>query len=89
MLGFRGHFSTKSRRYSTTLGALRAARIDHNQQQHEITTGRLPLFDEDEVLVIGHWRYAGNGLSPGERLLTAALTGKPMPTPNTTHASSP
>ncbi|MFE9838129.1 replication initiator [Streptomyces sp. NPDC005551] len=24
MLGFRGHFSTKSRRYSTTLGALRA-----------------------------------------------------------------
>ncbi|MFF9337937.1 replication initiator, partial [Streptomyces albogriseolus] len=26
MLGFRGHFSTKSRRYSTTLGALRDAR---------------------------------------------------------------
>ncbi|SCD46106.1 hypothetical protein GA0115244_104147 [Streptomyces sp. DvalAA-19] len=25
MLGFRGHFSTKSRSYSTTLGALRAA----------------------------------------------------------------
>jgi hypothetical protein len=26
MLGFRGHFVTKSRRYSTTLGELRAAR---------------------------------------------------------------
>lgn len=26
MLGFRGHFSTKSRRYSVTLGALRRAR---------------------------------------------------------------
>jgi hypothetical protein len=26
MLGFRGHFSTKSRRYSTTLGCLRDAR---------------------------------------------------------------
>jgi len=26
MLGFRGHFSTKSRRYSTTLGCLRSAR---------------------------------------------------------------
>jgi hypothetical protein len=26
MLGFRGHFSTKSRRYSTTLGCLRRAR---------------------------------------------------------------
>jgi hypothetical protein len=29
MLGFRGHFSTRSRRYSTTLGALRAERADH------------------------------------------------------------
>jgi hypothetical protein len=82
MLGFRGHFSTKSRRYSTTLGALRAARIDHNRRQHEITTGRLPLFDEDAVLVIADWRYVGNGLSPGEALLTAALTGKPMPSLN-------
>jgi replication initiator protein RepSA len=27
MLGFGGHFSTKSRRYSTTLGALRRARV--------------------------------------------------------------
>jgi hypothetical protein len=78
MLGFRGHFSTKSRRYSTTLGALRAARIDHNRSQYEITTGRLPLFDDDTVLVIADWRYVGRGLSPGEALLTAALTGKPL-----------
>lgn len=28
-LGFRGHFSTKSRRYSTTFGRLRQARRDH------------------------------------------------------------
>jgi hypothetical protein len=27
MLGFGGHFSTKSRRYSTTLGALRRGRV--------------------------------------------------------------
>ncbi|MFC5754682.1 replication initiator [Actinomadura rugatobispora] len=79
MLGFRGHFSTKSRAYSTTLGALREARIAHNQQQHEITTGRLPLTDEDQVLVIAHWRYLGQGLTPGEALLTAALTGRPLP----------
>jgi hypothetical protein len=78
MLGFRGHFSTKSRRYSTTLGALRAARIDHNQREHNITTGRLP-FDDDQVLVIAHWRYLGQGLTPGEAILTAALTGKPLP----------
>ncbi|GLZ08863.1 replication initiation protein [Actinomadura sp. NBRC 104412] len=79
MLGFRGHFSTKSRRYSTTLGALRAARIEHNRREHQTTTGRLPLTDEDQVLVIAHWRYLGQGLTPGEALLTAALTGRPMP----------
>ncbi|GAA2156440.1 replication initiator [Actinomadura napierensis] len=80
MLGFRGHFSTKSRRYSTTLGRLRAARFEHNQREdaHEITTGRLP-FDDDQVLVVSHWRYLGQGMTPGEALLTAALTGKPLP----------
>lgn len=33
MLGFRGHFSTKSRRYSTTLGCLRSARRTWQQQR--------------------------------------------------------
>ncbi|MEV4159929.1 replication initiator [Nonomuraea dietziae] len=74
MLGFRGHFSTRSRRYSTTLGALRAAREDH-ARDHEITTGRLPLFDDDTVLVISEWTYAGKGHSVGDQLLAAALTG--------------
>lgn len=78
MLGFRGHFSTKSRRYSTTLGALRAAREEHRRTE-EITTGRLPLLDEDTVLVVAHWQYAGQGLSLGEQLLAAALTGVPLP----------
>ncbi|MEV4838610.1 replication initiator [Nonomuraea sp. NPDC049486] len=78
MLGFRGHFSTKSRRYSTTLGALRAAREEH-MKESEITTGRLPLFDEDTVLVIAHWAYAGQGLSAGDQLLAAAITGTRLP----------
>jgi hypothetical protein len=30
--GYRGHFATKSRRYSTTMGALRAARLAHGRQ---------------------------------------------------------
>ncbi|WP_103944196.1 replication initiator [Thermomonospora echinospora] len=90
MLGFRGHFSTKSRHYSTTLGQLRADRITHNQRKHEITTGRLPLTDEDQVLVIAHWRYVGQGLTPGEVLLTAALTGSPLPPldSSTTHGGA-
>jgi len=33
VLGYRGHFSTKSRRYSTTLRALRAARTDWRRRQ--------------------------------------------------------
>ena len=69
MLGFRGHFSTKSRRYSTTLGALREARAAHNQHEHQITTGRLPLTDEDQVLVTAHWAYVGQGHTPGEAFL--------------------
>ncbi|NRQ36637.1 replication initiation protein [Nonomuraea sp. NN258] len=74
MLGFRGHFSTKSRRYSTTLGALRAAREEHMRETC-ISTGRLPLFDEDTVLVIAHWQYVGKGLTAGEQVLAAAING--------------
>jgi hypothetical protein len=78
MLGFRGHFSTKSRRYSTTLGALRAARAEHARGE-QITTGRLPLFDEDTVLVIAHWEYAGKGYSAGDAVLAAAIMGARLP----------
>nr|WP_063767873.1 replication initiator [Streptosporangium roseum] len=84
MLGFRSHFSTKSRRYSTTLGDLRAARTDHMRDE-QISTGRLPLFDEVTVLVISHWDYAGRGLSAGEQLLAAALTGTRLTDPGERH----
>ncbi|MBB6545871.1 replication initiator [Nonomuraea rubra] len=77
MLGFRGHFSTKSRHYSTTLGELRAAREEHMRDE-KITTGRLPLFDEDTVLVIAYWEYAGQGLSIGEEVIAAAISGTPL-----------
>jgi hypothetical protein len=79
MLGFRGHFSTKSRAYSTTLAALRAARAEHQRTRHEITTGRLP-FDDDTVLVTSHWAYVGQGLTAGESLLAAAITATRIPT---------
>ncbi|MGJ6962759.1 replication initiator [Streptosporangium sp. G11] len=80
----RSHFSTKSRRYSTTLGDLRAERADHMRDE-AVSTGRLPLFEEDTVLVTSHWDYAGQGLSAGEALLVAALTGVQPPD----HASRP
>ncbi|MGW4425007.1 replication initiator [Streptosporangium sp. NPDC004631] len=80
MLGFRGHFSTRSRHYSTTMGAIRDERRDHARTD-QTTTGRLPLLDDDTVLVIAHWEYAGKGLSAGDALLLAALTGVPLDDP--------
>jgi len=60
MLGFRGHFSTKSRTYSITLGALRADRAAH-QGEYAIAAGLQPDLDPGTTLVVTDWRYAGRG----------------------------
>ncbi|WP_079084437.1 replication initiator [Streptomyces longwoodensis] len=73
MLGFRGHFSTKSRRYSTTLGALRDARAEWRRSQ---TATALPQ-DGETTLVLAHWVFAGTGLSAGEAWLAASLEPAP------------
>ncbi|MCT9932930.1 hypothetical protein N5079_22235 [Planotetraspora sp. A-T 1434] len=65
MLGYRGHFSTKSRHYSTTLGALRQVRADHQAEQSRQRRG-LPDPGERETLTVGEWRYAGSGYRNGE-----------------------
>lgn len=70
MLGFRGHFSTKSRSYSTTLGTLRDARRLWRTEQARAHAGR-PESDPDTTLVVGHWAYQGSGYSPGAALLAA------------------
>ncbi|MEU5192121.1 replication initiator protein RepSA [Streptomyces klenkii] len=75
MLGFRGHFSTKSRGYSTTLGALRQVRADYRARQER---ERLGLPDPDEApeastRVLAHWVYAGHGHTPGESWLAATI----------------
>ena len=75
MLGFRGHFSTKSRAYSTTLGALRQTRADYRAAQERRERG-LPEPDDDpegSTLVIAHWTYAGHGHTPGESWLAAGI----------------
>ncbi|MGY0019008.1 replication initiator protein RepSA [Streptomyces sp. YJ-C3] len=75
MLGFRGHFSTKSRRFSTTLGALRQVRADYRAAQHRAALG---LPDPDEIpeettLTLAHWAYAGHGHTPGESWLASNI----------------
>ncbi|WP_328320330.1 replication initiator [Streptomyces sp. NBC_00388] len=72
MLGFRGHFSTKSRRYSTTLGALRDARRTWRTEQARAHAG-LPESDPTTTLVVGRWDYLGSGYSPGGALLAAHI----------------
>nr|WP_279616747.1 replication initiator protein RepSA [Streptomyces curacoi] len=72
MLGFRGHFSSKSRRYSTTLGALRQARADFRAAQEREALG-LEDVEPDTVLVLADWQYAGHGHTPGESALAASI----------------
>ncbi|MEU1777712.1 replication initiator [Streptomyces sp. NPDC019922] len=72
MLGFRGHFSTKSRSYSTTLGMLRDARRAWRTEParaHAV----LPEPGPGTTLVVGHWAHQGSGYSPGGALLAAAV----------------
>ncbi|MEU9504471.1 replication initiator protein RepSA [Streptomyces sp. NPDC048196] len=75
MLGFRGHFSTKSRRYSTTLGTLRQIRADYRARQERRERGLPEDLDDTEgsTLVLAHWTYAGHGHTPGESWLAAQL----------------
>lgn len=63
-LGYRGHCLTKSRLYSTTYTALRAAR-------RIFRTG--PAIDEDTMVVDSAWRYVGSGHTPGEAEIAAGI----------------
>jgi hypothetical protein len=72
MLGFRGHFSTKSRRYSTTLGALRDVRHAWRLEQARTRAGT-DLPDDGTTLVVSHWAYLTSGYRPGEGLLAAQV----------------
>ncbi len=76
MLGFRGHFSTKSRAYSITLGSLRADRAAH-QREYAIAAGLQPDLDPGTTLVTD-WRYAGRG-DPPEAGLPPLRGGQPCP----------
>ncbi len=66
MLGFGGHYSTKTRRYSTTLGALREVRREWRRQQRPEPLAIQHRADEDlageeTVLVINELVFARVG----------------------------
>jgi len=81
MLGFRGHFSTKSRHYSTTLGALRDARAAWRRAQAAPPVTQ----DGETTLVLAHWVFAGTGLSHAEAWLAASLEPAPGTEGEPTH----
>ena len=89
MLGFRGHFASKSRRYSITLGALRRARRRAQALIAESRDSGRPLDlaaleadllvddDTETTLVIGQWTYVGTGwATEGQRVLANAAAAR-------------
>ncbi|MFI0710769.1 replication initiator [Streptomyces inhibens] len=69
LLGYGGRFSTKSRRYSTTLTALRQARAEHRVEEQLEALG----FGDRPTVSVGQWRYVGRGYSLAEELIAASV----------------
>jgi uncharacterized Zn-finger protein len=70
MLGFRGHFLTKSRAYSTTFKRLHAEQRDWRTSQTFQALG----IDPDDITVINDWHYAGPAYhTPAEHELAQAI----------------
>ncbi|GAA1235957.1 replication initiator [Oryzihumus leptocrescens] len=89
MLGFRGHFASKSRRYSVTLGGLRRARRRAQALIQEAKAEGRPLDltqleadlmaddAEETTLVLGQWEFLGTGwATEGETVLATAAAAR-------------
>jgi hypothetical protein len=66
--GFGGHFSTKSRHYSVTMGALREARAEYRAEQSHEYDG-LP----GGAVVTSDWAFAGSGYRGVEADIAAGV----------------
>jgi hypothetical protein len=70
MLGFRGHFLTKSKHYSTTFKTIRS---DRHAWRTAETLDRLGL-DPEAVIVVNDWQFTGAGYdNDAERELAAGI----------------
>jgi hypothetical protein len=81
MLGFGGHWSTKSRRYSTTFTVLRRARVQFAKRRR--ARDGIPLDawgraeDDQAVIVVASWVYVGSGYATeGERWLALSAAAR-------------
>ncbi len=77
MIGFRGHFASKSRRYSTTLGAIRGERRAYRQRQAAEHARELLPDEQDTTLVVSRWEFAGVGyLTNGDTALALSAAAR-------------
>jgi hypothetical protein len=81
MLGFRGHWSTKSRRYSTTFTVLRRARVVFAKRRRARDGVPLDAWgrpeDDQVVIVVASWVYVGAGYATeGERWLALSAAAR-------------
>lgn len=60
MLGYGGHFSSKSRQYSTTLTVIRTSRAEYRARQAREAAG-VPELPDVPLLRVGSWQVAGTG----------------------------
>ena len=73
MLGYRGHFATKSRRYSTTMRALRTARRDWKRRQYPLGEHH----GEKTVITLTDLQWAGRGWrTSGDALLALSAAAR-------------
>ncbi|UGQ09359.1 plasmid replication initiator protein [Yinghuangia sp. ASG 101] len=66
--GYRGHVLTKSRTFSTTYQALRAARRDWRAAAHGVRTA-----PDTDTVTESAWHYAGSGHTVGEAAIAAGI----------------
>lgn len=79
MLAFRGHFASKSRRYSTTMGRLRSERRRFERAKElspdevvDLAALDQQLSDDETTLLINDWRFVGTGwITAGDAILAA------------------
>ncbi|MDQ2790966.1 MAG: replication initiation protein, partial [Actinomycetota bacterium] len=77
MLGFRGHFASKSRRYSITLGAIRGERRAYRQRQADEHVRELAADEQDTTLIVARWEFAGLGyLTTGDTALALSAAAR-------------
>jgi hypothetical protein len=74
MLGYRGHFATKSRRYSTTMRTLRTTRRNWKRRQHPVPERH---GDTTTVVTLTDLEWAGRGWrTEGDALLALSAAAR-------------